>query len=202
MKTKHLCILLCCFSLAGGICAEVSNDYSSLAQFAVSRSEENPAYWIALTSTYRCAFRPPANWTVTQEGSRRALRFQDPVSRSVLTLRFQDGSVRISSKEEVTQWLQELLTQYPRARLQQKSEVAALTRGALVLDLSWTSADSVRRTGRFARVPVPGGHLELSLLASTGPDFDSAASAMTQFLTSLQCSAPTQQLAVKALPVE
>jgi len=41
MKTKHLCILLCCFSLAGGICAEVSNDYSSLAQFAVSRSEKS-----------------------------------------------------------------------------------------------------------------------------------------------------------------
>src|SRR5436190_9629882 len=146
---KNIYILLTCACFASGIYGQADGS-NSLAKFAVSRSSDDPRYWIALTSSYRCSFLPPMNWSVSQDPAKRALRFQNTNNGSVLTLRFRDDPANIYTKEEARQWVQELIVQFPGARLQQKAQINALSREALVLDLTWVSADSVNRVGRFA----------------------------------------------------
>src|SRR4051812_43055502 len=160
---------------------------SSSARFALSSSAENPRCLIAVNSfSYRYGFRPPVNWRASQDHTQKGIRFQASANSSVLTVRFKDEPVGVLTKEGRCQRLQELILKFPNARLQRRSETAALSGKALILDLAWTARNSAQRVGRFARVPLAAGTVEVSLLASSDEDFESSLPAFRELLNSLQ----------------
>jgi len=161
---------------------------SSSARFALSSSAENPRCLIAVNSfSYHYGFRPPVNWRASQDHTQKGIRFQASANSSVLTVRFKDEPVGVLTKEGRCQRLQELILKFPNARLQ-RSETEALSRKALIMDLAWTTGNSGQRVGRFARVPLASGTVEVSLLASSNEEFESSLPAFTELLNSLQPS--------------
>src|SRR5690349_13737529 len=190
---KTTLILFSCVYTALAIYAQATPSSANF-RFAVGQSPDNPRCWIALTSAHRYVFVPPNNWSMSHDPTHGTIRFQDITKGTVLSLRFRDDGVNSFQKEDAVKWLQELILQYPGARLQQKTDVATKSGDALVMDLTWTSPDEVRRSGRFARIALPSGYLDMSLLSSAGTDFESVAPVFTQFLASLQCSSASGKL--------
>ena len=191
-QMRKICSMLAGLVFASSVHAQSCSSAQSSARFALSSSTENPRCWIAVnsSSSYQYVFRAPLNWIPSQDLSQKRIRFQDSAKGSVLTVRFADEPAGIFTKVGRCQWLQELILKFPKARLQQKSEMAALSYKAVILDLAWksTGEGSGQRVGRFARVPLASGTVELSLLASSEEDFESSLPAFTALLNSLQGS--------------
>jgi hypothetical protein len=189
---KKTLLLAALLTLNPGLSAGNSEPRAALI---VAPSEKNARMMVALTHAARYAFLSPRDWSMAADEGTRTIRIYEPRTEALIAIHFDDASGRKSDSDS-DRWKNQLESER-KARVREAFTFGLLGSNAEVADLAWLQADSMPVQGRFMRIPVEKGWIEISLVAPA-EFFESSLPAVMQLAGSLQTGPADVPLAIRS----
>jgi hypothetical protein len=201
MTTRALALFLVITILGAGRPTAAENPVGIRPALMLAPSVAHPQTMVALTQVYRYSFLAPGGWTLDLDQAGKVVRITAPEQRGLIRIHFADDSREKFQPADFANWRESLLQEHAGATDGGAFTLNTLSTTAPGADLSWVHADKLRMEGRFTRIPVGTGYLELSLVTSP-KHFEECLPPFMQLVGSLQFGNLGDALEIRAMGQE
>ena len=165
-------------------------------RFVLAPTVQDNRAFILLTDTARYSFTSPRGWLIRAAEETREVSLVSP-DGSRIDMRFNEEGAPGRAPKGAAEWRAQLQKRYPHAEVIDEPEISALSKKVVALDLDWTQGGISLRSGRFARIPLERGSLEISLV-SARETFGANLPMFMQLMLSFRTGPAGEPVAVRA----